>query len=108
LRFFSVHHHVINLLIDSPLRAQGGAQGIGASTVALLHDVGAHVFLGDWDAKKGCDLETELKTNGSRQGGTVTFQKVDVRDYSSQLALFDAAFNRHGSVDAAVYCAAVV
>lgn len=35
------------------------------------------------------------------------FQKLDVRDYSSQLALFDAAYDKHGRVDAAVSCAAV-
>lgn len=35
------------------------------------------------------------------------FQKLDVRDYDSQLALFDAAYTKHGRVDAALSCAAV-
>lgn len=35
------------------------------------------------------------------------FQKLDVRDYDSQLALFDTPFKDHGRVDVAVSCAAV-
>lgn len=35
------------------------------------------------------------------------FQKLDVRDYDSQLALFDTPFKDHGHVDVAVSCAAV-
>lgn len=84
----------------------GGAQGIGAATVALLHSLGAHVFFGDWDDVRGRKLEQDLNSGGTG-GGSVYFQKLDVRDYTSQLALFDAAHSKHGKVDAAVSCAAV-
>lgn len=35
------------------------------------------------------------------------FVKVDVRDYESQLALFDTALEKYGGVDMAIYCAGV-
>lgn len=37
----------------------------------------------------------------------MTYVKVNVREYQSQLALFDAAYNKHGQVDLAISCAAV-
>lgn len=83
----------------------GGAQGIGAAAVALFHSFGAHVYFGDWDDVKGKQVEQDLQSKGP--GGSVRFQRLDVRDYSSQLALFDAAFHDHGRVDVAVSCAAV-
>lgn len=83
----------------------GGAQGVGAATVQLAHDAGAHVFFGDWADDKGLKVEAAVRSsNGS---GSVTFQKVDVREYASQLALFDTAFAAHGRVDVAISCAAV-
>jgi NAD(P)-dependent dehydrogenase (short-subunit alcohol dehydrogenase family) len=33
--------------------------------------------------------------------------KVDVRDYGSQLALFDFALRKHGHIDNAICCAAI-
>lgn len=83
----------------------GGAQGIGAAAVALYHSFGAHVYFGDWDDAKGTMVEKELQSKGA--GGSVHFQKLDVRDYNSQLALFDSAFGDHGRVDVAISCAAV-
>ncbi|KAK0610398.1 hypothetical protein B0T17DRAFT_658199 [Bombardia bombarda] len=84
----------------------GGAQGIGAATVGLLYQYGAHVFFGDWDATRGKQVETDLR---SKTGGTgsVTYRQVDVSDYQSQLALFDGAHKQHGHVDVAIACAAV-
>lgn len=56
----------------------GGAQGVGAATVQLAHDAGAHVFFGDWADDKGRQVEAAVRSgNGS---GSVTFQKVDVRE----------------------------
>lgn len=75
-----------------------------------LHRLGAHVFFGDWDATAGGALSARLSvsTSGAEgTGGTVHFSRLDVRDYASQLALFDAARSEHGRVDAAVSCAAV-
>ncbi|KAL1857426.1 hypothetical protein Daus18300_010399 [Diaporthe australafricana] len=83
----------------------GGAQGIGAAAVALYHSQGAHVYFGDWDEEKGKTVEQELQSKNT--GGSVHFQKLDVRDYDSQLALFDVPFKDHGRVDVAVSCAAV-
>lgn len=83
----------------------GGAQGIGAAAVALYHSFGAHVYFGDWDDAKGNKVAEELQSKNT--GGSVNFQKLDVRDYSSQLALFDTPLKDHGRVDVAISCAAV-
>ncbi|KAI7783550.1 hypothetical protein LA080_011679 [Diaporthe eres] len=83
----------------------GGAQGIGAAAVSLYHSQGAHVYFGDWDEAKGKAVVQELQSKNT--GGSVHFQKLDVRDYDSQLALFDTPFKDHGHVDVAVSCAAV-
>ncbi|KAK0724835.1 hypothetical protein B0H67DRAFT_657632 [Lasiosphaeris hirsuta] len=85
----------------------GGAQGIGAATVAQLHALGAHVFFGDWDVTHGAKLEDDLRAKANPQGGSAHFRQLDVRDYSSQLALFDAAYRAHGQIDVAISCAAV-
>ncbi|OCT52098.1 putative oxidoreductase,short chain dehydrogenase [Cladophialophora carrionii] len=85
----------------------GGAQGIGAATVSQLYTSGAHVFFGDWDEKKGSDLADELRASASTSAGSVTYLKVNVREYQSLLSLFDAAYNQHGHVDMAICCAAV-
>lgn len=83
----------------------GGAQGIGAATVTQVYQSGAHVFFGDWDDIKGSKLADELRTSSS--GGSVTYMKVNVRDYQSLLSLFDTAYNKHGQIDMAICCAAV-
>jgi NAD(P)-dependent dehydrogenase (short-subunit alcohol dehydrogenase family) len=88
-------------------RLSGGAQGIGASTVTQLYTSGAHVFFGDWDEKKGSKLAEELRGSTSTSGGSVTYLKVNIREYQSLLSLFDAAYNTHGRVDLAICCAAV-
>ncbi|KAL2170794.1 hypothetical protein VTG60DRAFT_4449 [Thermothelomyces hinnuleus] len=85
----------------------GGAQGIGAATVELLHGKGAHVFFGDWDEEHGRRLEEELRACGSANGGTASFRRVDVRSHEMQLALFDDAMRAHGGVDVAIQCAGV-
>lgn len=85
----------------------GGAQGIGAATVKLFHQAGAYVIFGDWAAEKGQQLEQELRGAQSADTGNVHFLRLDVRDYASQLALFDLAHKTYGHVDVAVSCAAV-
>ncbi|KAK3376042.1 hypothetical protein B0T24DRAFT_617875 [Lasiosphaeria ovina] len=99
-------------LRDKVVVITGGAQGIGAATVTLLHALGAHVFFGDWDAQHGTQLEADLHSEkgkgiDSHGAGTAHFTQVDVREYQSQLALFDAAHQKHGRVDVAISCAAV-
>jgi NAD(P)-dependent dehydrogenase (short-subunit alcohol dehydrogenase family) len=88
--------------------AVGGAQGIGAAAVELLYDIGAHVFFGDWDEKKGRQLEQDLKSRTSKNGGSVSFRQVDVRNHDMQLALFDDAHNAHNRVDVAIQCAGLI
>lgn len=71
----------------------------------MFYQYGAHVYFGDWDDAKGKQVEQALRTKET--SGSVHFQKLDVRDHNSQLALFDTPFNAHGRVDVAVSCAAV-
>lgn len=97
-------------LKDKVVVLTGGAQGIGAAVVELYHRFGAYVYFGDWDDAKGRHVEQQLRAqNSSAAAGaaTVHFQKLDVRDYDSQLALFDLPFKQHGRVDVAVSCAAI-
>ncbi|KAK1749660.1 hypothetical protein QBC47DRAFT_455684 [Echria macrotheca] len=86
----------------------GGAQGIGATTVTLLHTLGAHVVFGDIASGPGAALEDSLKATNPPNGGTVHFRHTDVTSYPDQLALFEEAFKIHGRVDAAISCAATV
>ncbi|CAK7207975.1 hypothetical protein SEUCBS139899_010809 [Sporothrix eucalyptigena] len=96
---------VLDTLKDKVVVLTGGAQGVGAATVQLAYDAGAHVYFGDWAADKGKEVEAAVRASSSK--GTATFLQVDVREYASQLALFDAAFEKHGRVDVAISCAAV-
>ncbi|CAK7228817.1 hypothetical protein SBRCBS47491_007037 [Sporothrix bragantina] len=86
----------------------GGAQGIGGTLVKMAYTAGAHLFVGDWDVEKGEALAASLRADkdASANGGSVTFQRVDVTDYKSQLALFEAAITAHGHIDTAVPFAA--
>jgi len=48
-----------------------------------------------------------VRAEGGTAGGSVHFVEVDVRDYGSQLGLFDAAYHAYGHVDVAISCAAL-
>ncbi|POR38886.1 Uncharacterized protein TPAR_00890 [Tolypocladium paradoxum] len=85
----------------------GGAQGIGAAAISLLYTRGAHVYFGDWDETKGGQLVESIQATPSEAGGSLHFQKLDVRDYQAQLRLFETPYERHGHVDVAISCAAV-
>ncbi|KAF4334056.1 NADPH-dependent beta-ketoacyl reductase (rhlG) [Fusarium beomiforme] len=85
----------------------GGAQGIGAATVSLLYERGAHVYFGDWDDAKGRQIVTHLQSSTSHSGGSVNFQKLDVRDYNTQVQLFKTPYEEKGRVDIAISCAGV-
>ncbi|KAG8667755.1 hypothetical protein FPOAC2_12955 [Fusarium poae] len=86
----------------------GGAQGIGAATVSMLYDRGAHVYFGDWDDIKGQQVVQHLQSSPSKQnGGSVHFRKLDVRDYNAQVQLFKTPYDEKGHVDVAISCAGV-
>ncbi|KAK4223576.1 hypothetical protein QBC38DRAFT_516659 [Podospora fimiseda] len=80
----------------------GGAQGIGAATVTLLHQLGAHIFFGDLDTSKALALQSSLTSSPSPDSGTIHFLPLDVTSYSSQLSLFDLALSHHPQIDIAI------
>ncbi|KAI1027555.1 hypothetical protein LB504_011652, partial [Fusarium proliferatum] len=86
----------------------GGAQGIGASLISLLYERGAHVYFGDWDDARGQQLAGHLQSSKSSSGGSVHFQKLDVRDYKAQLQLFKTPYEEKGHIDVAISSAAVI
>lgn len=74
----------------------GGASGIGAATIKLLHSKGAKVIFGDINE---AGAEQVIKATSSE---TVQFLKCDVSKYSDNLALFKTALHKYEHVDHAV------
>jgi NAD(P)-dependent dehydrogenase (short-subunit alcohol dehydrogenase family) len=108
-------------LKDNVVVVTGGASGIGASLVTIAYQHGAHVVLGDVNRDTGEALVRTLQSskpdrgqggeNGNGNGnenGSLTFLVCDVRKYSDMYALFRTAWDTHGRVDHAVFCAGVV
>lgn len=98
-----VHHDMFDAFATTGLWAHvdtGGANGIGACTVRLLRENGAKIVFGDYDAKAGEALASEL-------GDDVTFLKVNVAEYADNVALFKLAREKYGHVDHAVAVAGV-
>lgn len=73
----------------------------------MLYEAGAHVYFGDWDDARGQKLVSSLQKVSTGKKGSVQFQKLDVRDYKSQLQLFRTPYEQRGYVDIAISCAAV-
>ena len=95
----------------------GGSTGIGAATVSLLSQHGAHIYFGDVDDESGAKLKKSLlsgRTQGSRNNGGVTtesrleYHHTDVREPIHTYNLFKAAFAEHGRVDHAICCAGIL
>jgi NAD(P)-dependent dehydrogenase (short-subunit alcohol dehydrogenase family) len=80
----------------------GGASGIGAATVKLLHSKGAKVIFGDVNER---GAEEVIKATSS---ATVQFLKCDASKYSDNLALFKTALHQYGHVDHAVANAGLI
>ncbi|KAL7275802.1 hypothetical protein RUND412_001234 [Rhizina undulata] len=78
----------------------GGATGIGATTISLLHDLGAYVVMGDTNSEAAEALVAPMKN--------VHFVKTDVTDYKSVHALFQKAYSLHNRIDVTISNAAVV
>lgn len=70
----------------------GGASGIGAATVALLHAGGASVVIADLPGDAGAGLAARL-------GERAAFVPTDVADADAMQALADAAEARFGRLD---------
>ena len=81
----------------------GGANGIGASTVQLLHKAGASVVFGDLSTSAADKLISSLNSPD-----TVTFLKTDVTKYADNIALFKTALKKHGRVDHAIAVAGII
>ncbi|KAK9415450.1 putative NAD(P)-binding protein [Seiridium unicorne] len=73
----------------------GCATGIGRAAAVLAHKYGANLILGDWAEKEGQALQAELKEVVRR----VLFRKTDVSSWPDLLALFEAGWDKFGSVD---------
>lgn len=71
----------------------GGASGIGAAAVRLLHGEGASVVIADLDAAGGQALAKEL------DAGRAVFQPTDVSDFAQVQAAVDCAVERFGRLD---------
>jgi NAD(P)-dependent dehydrogenase (short-subunit alcohol dehydrogenase family) len=80
----------------------GGASGIGAATVRLLHSKGAKVIFGDVNA---AGAEEVIKATSS---DSVHFQKCDASNYGDNLALFKMALQKYGRVNHAVANAGLI
>jgi NAD(P)-dependent dehydrogenase (short-subunit alcohol dehydrogenase family) len=80
----------------------GGASGIGAETVKLLHSKGAKVLFGDVNAAGAAEV---IKATSS---DTVHFQRCDASSYGDNLELFKTAMQKYGRVDHAVANAGLI
>ena len=75
-----------------------GASLIGASTVKLLHKLGARVILGDPNAERAKRL---IKSIGEPH--LIHFNKCDTRRYEDMLDLFRLASTMYGRIDHAIF-----
>jgi NAD(P)-dependent dehydrogenase (short-subunit alcohol dehydrogenase family) len=80
----------------------GGASGIGAATVRLLHEHGAIVVFGDVDSTKAESLISSLPS------ASIDFVRTDVTSYSDNLNLFELALSKYGHVDHAIANAGLI
>lgn len=81
----------------------GGAMGIGAATVELLCELGAHVAILDRDESHGRALMERL--NGL--GHTASYDACDVAELESVQGAIDAAAKHYGALHVAVHCAGI-
>jgi NAD(P)-dependent dehydrogenase (short-subunit alcohol dehydrogenase family) len=79
----------------------GGALGIGAELVRLLHSSGSNVFFGDVLIPQGEALASELSALCA-PGQVVKFLYTNVQHHLSNLGLFELAYKTCGRVDHAV------
>ncbi|KAF2161863.1 hypothetical protein M409DRAFT_27592 [Zasmidium cellare ATCC 36951] len=77
----------------------GGSTGIGAATVRILGQQGAHIHFGDINASAAEDLTKEVPSS--------SFVQCDVTKYNDIYSLFKKAHDKHGRIDHAISCAGI-
>ncbi|KAI0061335.1 NAD(P)-binding protein [Artomyces pyxidatus] len=73
----------------------GGASGIGKETALQFAKHGAKVVIGDLDAKGAEAVVNEIR----KANGDAASIRCDVLNWDEQVALFELALSRYGSVD---------
>jgi NAD(P)-dependent dehydrogenase (short-subunit alcohol dehydrogenase family) len=86
---------------DGVFLVTGGASGLGAATVQLLAEHGAHVVLADLNRMAGEALVAEL-------GGQAIFAETNIADEPSARAAVELALSSFGRLDGLVNCAGIV
>ena len=81
----------------------GGALGIGQAVCELLAERGASVAILDWDDKAGRDTCGEIVANG----GTATFEKVNVANASEVASAINAARDKFGAINSLIVSAGI-
>jgi NAD(P)-dependent dehydrogenase (short-subunit alcohol dehydrogenase family) len=76
----------------------GGASGIGAASALLLASRGAKVVIGDLSEEQG----NSIAQQGTSEGNTLLFKKVDVTSGDDVRALFAFAMQALGGLDVVV------
>ncbi|KAI9456466.1 NAD(P)-binding protein [Russula earlei] len=73
----------------------GGASGIGRESAKLFAKHGSKVVIGDMNAVDGAAVAKAI----TKEGGEATFIKCDVTNWDEQVAMFERAIERFGTVD---------
>ncbi|MCJ1251902.1 hypothetical protein MMC30_009140 [Trapelia coarctata] len=102
MSLFAPSKDTLESLRDKVIVLTGGANGIGASTVNLLHNAGACVVFGDTDTCNAEKLISEL-----RSPPNITFIEMDVNFYTDNLEIFKTALSRYSHIDYAISIAGV-
>ncbi|KAJ4525311.1 hypothetical protein HRR83_000990 [Exophiala dermatitidis] len=91
-----------NTLKDAVVVLSGGASGIGAAIVRLLHGHGAKIVFGDLDTAKAEAVVA------STSPSSVHFVMTDVTSYTDIVDLFRFALSKYGRVDHAIANAGLI
>jgi len=113
---FEPDPQALEKLEDAVVVLTGGATGIGAATVRLLHGAGAKVVFGDVNDTAAEALVAGLSTTSTAAAVTSSskcttttpiYVRCDVTKYDDNLVLVKTAFQKYGRIDHAVANAGV-